>query len=516
MKIKILNGTKTFNLNVAKIKISNLLLVGITLFIGGTISSAFAQGVEFSISGDCNNSILGGVAFDSTNYLIGLVGDLASDSSVTVQFISPGGLLSDSRIALGETGSAPVIGYDGTNYLVIWADRYVGFLDDGEDAGMTNIYGRFISPSGEFAGDKFTVVSNAYIKGSTPGAIHFNGSNYFFVYKEDDGSNDEGHEYGRFISTEGKVSENPVQITATDVQDIALAFDGTNYLTVFNVDSKYIYGQFISATGTLVGTSYLIDNSDNYSDNPVSVTFGGGRYLVAYHDDNSPGLNETPEWNLFARFVSTSGVVDANKITVCGSTQRPMIPTIAFDGTNYLTAWISLNEQQIKGRFLTPAGKPVDEEHVIFGTVSGTMPLGGVSLFAGNKYLAACTRINWQSGTKSNKEQNIEVKSALDNTNKGIYGKFLDHKSTGITRNIDINDLLKIYPNPASDVITLNIREAENTVLNIYTINGNLVGSKKINAIEQQIYVGNLSTGIYLVEIKSEKWSEKQKLIINR
>lgn len=516
MEIKILNETKTVNPNAANSKFRNLLLTLITFFIGGAVSPAFAQDGEFSISGDCYNSILGGVAFDGQNYLAGMTGDLKGDSNVTVQFISSGGQLSGNRIALGETGSAPVIAFDGTNYLVIWADRYVGFLDDGEDAGMTNIYGRFITPSGEFAGNKFTIVSNAYIKGSTPGAIHFNGSNYFFVYKEDDGNNDEGHEYGRFISTQGKVSENPVQITTTDVQDIALAFDGTNYLTVFNADSKYIYGQFVSLTGTLVGARFLIDNSENYSDDPVSVAFSGGKYLVAFPDDNKPGMNENPEWNIFGRFVSTSGEVYTDKITICDYTQNPIFPTTAFDGTNYLTAWISMVEQKIKGKFLNSSGEPVDNDYVIFGSTSGTMPLGGVSLFSGNKYLAVCTRVNWQSGTKSNKEQNIELKSVLENTNNGIYGRFLDNKSTRITRNIDGNNLLKIYPNPATDLITLNISEVENSVLNIYKITGDLVGSKKINATNQQIYVGNLSAGIYMVEIKSAKWSEKQKLIINR
>ncbi len=504
------------NLNIIKMKTLKLLRLVVILFICGSFTTALAQEGEFSISGDCYNSILGGVAFDGQNYLAGMTGDLKGDSNVTVQFISAAGQLSGDRIALGETGSAPVIAFDGTNYLVIWADRYVGFLDDGEDAGMTNIYGRFITPSGEFAGDKFTIVSNAYIKGSTPGAVHFNGSNYFFVYKEDDGNNDEGHEYGRFISTQGKVSENAVQITTTDVQDIALAFDGTNYLTVFNADSKYIYGQFVSLTGTLVGVRFLIDNSENYSDDPISIAFGGNKYLVAFPDDIKPGMNENPEWNIFGRFVSTSGEVDAEKIPICDYTQNPIFPTIAFDGTNYLTAWISMVEQKIKGKFLNSIGEQVVNDYVIFGSTTGTMPLGGVSLFSGHKYLAVCTRVNWQSGTKSGKEQNIEVKSALENTNNGIYGKFLDNQSTGIARNIDGNSLLKIYPNPASDIIELNINEFENVELSIFKITGELISSKKINATNQQIYVGNLTGGTYLIEVKTPKWIEKQKLIIKR
>lgn len=474
----------------------------------GSISICKAQEDEFLISGESYNSILGGVAFDGENFLAGMTGDTESDSSVTVQFISPAGQLSGNRIALGETGSAPVVAFDGTNYLVIWADRYVGFLDDGEDAGMTDIYGRFISPSGEFSGNKFTVVSDAYIKGAVPGAVHFNGSGYFFIYKEDDGNNDEGHEYGIFISKEGEVSENPVQITTTDVQDIALAFDGTNYLTVFNVDSKFIYGQFVSTEGTLIGASFLIDNSENYSDDPLSVTFGGHKYLVAFPDDKNPGLNEDPEWNIFGRFVSMNGEVDAGKITICDFSQNPILPTLAFDGSNYLTAWISMNEQTIRGRYLKSNGEPANDEFVIYGNTSGTMPLGGVSLFSDDRFLAVCTRVNWE-------ENNDNEKSAQTTINNGIYGKFVN-RVTAVYDRTDEKGLFKIYPNPASDQITLSVSEIHNATFTIYMETGEVITSGTINARNQQISVGNLSGGIYFLEIKTSNGSEKQKLLINR
>jgi len=493
-------------------KTRNLFLLVSIFFASGSFMTAVAQDGEFSISGNCFNSILGGVAFDGQNYLAGMTGDLDSDSSVTVQFISPGGQLSGDRIPLGETGSAPVLAFDGNNYLLIWAGRYVGFMDDGEDAGITDIYGRFISKSGEFTGNKFTIVSDAYIKGSTPGAVHFNGSNYFFIYKEDDGNNDEGHQYGKFISTSGEVSGNPIQITSTDVQDIALAFDGTNYLTVYNVDSKLIYGQFISPAGTLIGSGFLIDNSENYSDDPLSVAFGENKYLVAFPDDKNPGMNENPEWNIFGRFVSTSGEVDADKITICESTQNPIFPTIAFDGTSFLTAWISMAEQKIKGQHLNSGGVRVEEEHVIFNSISGTMPLGGVSLFSGNQYLAVCTRFNWAGNLK---RQTIIDKTAQENLNNGIYGKFLE-QVTAVSEDLAGNEIMKIFPNPASEIIKLNIRDYENASFNIYKISGDLILSEKIDEINQQIYIGNIPAGIYIAEIKTSAKTEKQKLIVQR
>lgn len=500
-------------------KAQNLFSILISLFTLGAITTAVAQNSEFSISGNCYNSQIQGLAFDGTNYLAGMVGDLTSDSNVTVQFFSPEGQLKGDRISLGETGTGPAIAFDGTNYLLVWADRYVRFMDNGEDAGMTNIYGRFINPSGNFVGNKFTIVTGAYIKGSMPASIQFNGSNYFIIYKEDNGENDFGPAYGRFISPSGILLGSPFQISDDNVGEISIApaFDGTNYLIAFVVDSKNIYGQFLSPAGALVGTNFLIDESGNNSQNPVYIVFDGSKYMVVFHDDYNLALDEhTPEWDIFARFVSTSGNVDTNKITICEHNKNPNIPTIAFDGTNFLTSWISMDELRIKGRFFNTNGKPVGDEIQIFDSVNGTIPMGGVALFADNKYLAVCTRINWGSKSIVAKEQIIKEKAARENTNNGIYGKFIEQQTTGITENIGDNSLFKIYPNPASNIITLNINEYENAVLNIYKITGDLVSSGKVTETNPHIYVGNLSAGIYMVEIKTQKSSEKQKLVIQR
>lgn len=483
-------------------KIQHLFKTVLLILILEVISINTVKSQEFSISGTCYNSIAGGIAFDGTNYLIGLTGNEISDSNITVQFFSPFGQLVGNRISLGETGSAPVVAFDGTNNLLIWSDRYVGFLDNGNDAGMTNMYGRFISPAGSFIGNKFTIVSGAYIKGSTSGDLHFNGSNYFYVYREDDGSGDIGLTYGQFISTTGTLVGSPIQISTDIVGDVDMAFDGTNYLVVFVINSQLVYGQIVNASGTLIGTNFSIDNSANDSDNPVSVTYGDSQYIVAFHDQAGSGSG----WNLFSRFVSTSGIVDVNKLLIADSTEIPMIPTLAYDGTNFLTAWMSLKTKQIKGKLINTTGLPVSNEYVIFDSINGTMPVGGVASFADGNYLAACTRIDW-SGDKSNTKS----------SNYGIYGLFLD-QNLSINDNIDNTRLLNIFPNPASDIITINIDKVsnENMILNIYSGIGALVKSELLKQNQQQINISDLNNGIYMIEVKSKEWTGKHKLIIQR
>jgi hypothetical protein len=75
-----------------------------------------------------------------------------------------------------------------------------------------------------------------------------------------------------------------------------------------------------------------------------------------------------------------------------------------------------------------------------------------------------------------------------------------------------------IYPNPASCFITVDLHGTNDhdLVLNIYSLMGNVVHSETLNQKQQQINLGHLHSGIYMIEIKSKEWSEKQKLIIQR
>jgi hypothetical protein len=64
--------------------------------------------------------------------------------------------------------------------------------------------------------------------------------------------------------------------------------------------------------------------------------------------------------------------------------------------------------------------------------------------------------------------------------------------------------------------LTINDANVTGKEIKIYNINGKLVSSEILKENQQQINIGDLSNGIYLVEIKSKEWTEKQKLIIQR
>jgi len=82
---------------------------------------------------------------------------------------------------------------------------------------------------------------------------------------------------------------------------------------------------------------------------------------------------------------------------------------------------------------------------------------------------------------------------------------------------IDLNSV-KLYPNPAFDIINLEINNTnvEIFTLNIYNIMGLLVRNQIISKNDKNIYVGNFNNGIYIIELKSNDLVINHKLIIQR
>lgn len=89
---------------------------------------------------------------------------------------------------------------------------------------------------------------------------------------------------------------------------------------------------------------------------------------------------------------------------------------------------------------------------------------------------------------------------------------------TSVTSGNNPKSLLNLFPDPAFDFVTFKIDGIipQGLILNIYNDIGELVKTEAVKQNHQQINIGNLGNGVYLVEIKANGWSEKQKLIIHK
>jgi photosystem II stability/assembly factor-like uncharacterized protein len=81
-----------------------------------------------------------------------------------------------------------------------------------------------------------------------------------------------------------------------------------------------------------------------------------------------------------------------------------------------------------------------------------------------------------------------------------------------------VDNNVKIYPNPASDIIYVGIDNIGNKdfTLDIFNSTGTLVKTEKLRINQNQINIRGLSNGIYVVKINSNGLINNQKLIIQR
>ncbi|NLX26271.1 MAG: hypothetical protein GXY61_09985 [Lentisphaerae bacterium] len=129
-----------------------------------------------------------------------------------------------------------------------------------------------------------------------------------------------------------------------DDSNLSIGFDGQNFLVVYSSeprtiseDGEDVYGRFISPVSGLAGDSFVIDQNNIPSSNPTATVFADDRYAVLFHESLATANAES--WQIYARLVSTNGVVSGERIYIAGNeTVAAQFPFMGWNGTNYLVA----------------------------------------------------------------------------------------------------------------------------------------------------------------------------------
>ena len=83
-------------------------------------------------------------------------------------------------------------------------------------------------------------------------------------------------------------------------------------------------------------------------------------------------------------------------------------------------------------------------------------------------------------------------------TNLGDLGRTgLGESETEIS---NIDGGMKLYPNPANAVLNIALDDMENASIQIFSINGQLVKTGKVNVSQRTINIADLKAGIYVVK----------------
>ncbi|MGH9443344.1 MAG: BACON domain-containing protein [Thermoanaerobaculia bacterium] len=364
-----------------------LSICAMTFTIAAGAGSSFCPANAFPIANSSQQELSFGVAFDGTNFLVGIQGDAIDRHDIGGQFVSPAGTLVGSRIRTGRTGGAPSVAFGGTSYLLVWPDDAY----PGPDA----VYGMFVSTAGAPLGSPFVISQGS--QAEEPAGVAFDGTRFLVAYTV--GSNDPSavsRLAARFVASGGAVGAEMTLASNVPSKILSsVAFNGSNYLVAWTehigVNQNIIQGRLVSKAGDFSGV-ITIDPEISPNAMPLSAIAAGTDFLVAFGYETSPG-NGNPAWEVRGRVVTGLGAVDAPVFTIAGG-PGPRFPTIAFDGSRCLVAWTEVSDPanwDVVGRFLSATGTPLGESFNIT-PCPGNQGLSPVA-FGGGKFL-----VMWDDG----------------------------------------------------------------------------------------------------------------------
>ncbi len=444
---------------------------------------------EFPIAVGSDSTFSGGAVYGGGNGIVGVCGDALSQYSITAQIVGSGGTLVGSRISFGAFGPPPgaMPLFDGTNYFFVWMD-FSG-----------TIRGQLLSTTGTLVGSTFQIATGANLQRMPSAKLALSDTTVLVAFLKSD-----GYLYGQRVGRSGGLVGNQFQISSGLARDFSMAYDGTNFLVTWVVviqdTDKDIAGQFVSKSGTLVGGNFVIDNGPNYSDNPTSLCFGGGHYLLAYHEQ-PPGATR---WTMVGRFISTSGALQ-DSILICDTTKSPGFASAGFDGANFLVSWSQRSTMSLMGQFYTPTGVAIDTPFTIFGPKPNKIPYGGVG-FGGGQYLAVVTQLD----------------STM--TNGDVYGRFIQ-PLTGVEDQPQAIAadfaLLPNFPNPfnPSTEIRYQLPVGSEVTLKVFDLLGREVRTlvaqhQRAGTHAVRFDAGNLPSGVYLCRLDAGSYRETRKILL--
>jgi len=271
----------------------------------------------------------------------------------------------------------PDIAFDGTNYLVVWHDA--------ETSGQYDIYGMRVSKEGELLDPEPFIISDATGAQMSP-RVAFDGTNYLVVWYDSRGGTYDI--YGTRVSQDGTVlnSTGIAISTAADYQYFPnVSFDGNNYMVVWQDqrDGVYdIYGSRVAQDGNVLDPAGIQISGATDEQSRPSIDFDGTNYLVVWDDYRSGSEND-----IYATFIDTSGnVLNPAGITISSAADNQYMPSVSFDGTNYLVTWYDRRDganYDIYGTRVDQSGVIQDASGIAISNIDVTQVTPAVISYSG-------------------------------------------------------------------------------------------------------------------------------------
>jgi hypothetical protein len=181
--------------------------------------------------------------------------------------------------------------------------------------------------------------------------------------------------YGQLVTSTGALSGSEFLIGNQTSKYPSVAFGKTNYLVVLNA----CYGVFVTPGGS-AGSAFQINQTTSAANNFDAVAFDGTNYLVAWMWNPGPDTGGSlTNWDIFGRLVSQTGNFPGNELELVTDPGNDVIPSLAFDGSDYLLTWgygfqVTTNTN-IRFQFLNRSASAIGPEFVLFNSQGTNAPL---------------------------------------------------------------------------------------------------------------------------------------------
>jgi len=244
----------------------------------------------------------------------------------------------------------PSVAFGGGHYLVTWSELKTDASGDTSD----EIRGRFAKPDGTLEGSSSFVVSSGQAIYSSVGwdGQHFvlaylglqgNGvNNVRSVLLNPDGTRVAGSDHP--LTTSGSASNPHLEVGATNTLVAWEEYVHSDQLG----DTSTIHGARVGRDGSVLDAGGIALSNGTQSEQAPDVSSSGAGFLVAWQTDQ-PSVRGS--------IVSSAGAVSVKDVAISHSPDGAGLPSVAFDGTNYLVGWTdNRDEQSLYGVNVSPAG----------------------------------------------------------------------------------------------------------------------------------------------------------------
>ncbi len=282
------------------------------------------------------------VSYDGTNWLVVWAQDRADFVTVNsriygVRVTNSGQRLDPERIVIStrdttadrtQNLSRPAVSHDGTNWVVVWQNNE-----------SRNLFGSRISGAGAVLDPDGILVSTGLADQFSPALSH-NGTHWLVVWATSAGI------YGARVSGSGEVLDSGgigISSEANATSPPALSNDGTNWFVVWADPVDDIYGARVSGAGEVLDPTPIAISFGPYEHRLPAVSYDGKNWLVVWQDSRNGVIDPTAniiEQVYGTRINGAGEVLDPDGIAISRAKQYAKVPpAVAHDGANWLVAW---------------------------------------------------------------------------------------------------------------------------------------------------------------------------------